>query len=658
MTFQIRFTSPGATPLVGATTGFSVIPPSGPPLYPGESARYAPTQRGALTVEYNTTTKRHQPTATTAAWLAYATNEPTSSVTITEQGSPALNRAALVAAIAGRGTTGPCKIRIANGIRITGEEIDIPPVYTSGGILRWTYIESVSVGAGTLRGEGQRVSLADDASLMAKMEMQTYNQRIFNFTNQTNGVRLTGLHFRVDTDLVASIRASQFGQNATVGGPGGGNSTWTYMGYLGWDVGNYSTSPLTRQTGEPQNIIVDRCILEGDDQIRFRRLLLANFHRFALINSWAENAGDSNNGDAQVIAVLSCTGDHYIWNNEMACAWGEHVIYGGGNAWAEQYVPKDMVVGYNRLTFRPRWHTQGRLHKNMLETKIGQRITWEGNLIENYYGFNRLGSQLYAIVAKSSDQGTGEVFASASDIVIRLNKLVRSSGFFVIQGGDYFGGGDYRATHKVDFSHNVQLPWNPADLGIAEEITTLHGLRIGGERTGTFFGSDEWKRVTDIAIRHNAWYCATRIQPTENYKWAMSFGNAGNPPEMRRWDISNNVLAGLDIAGGWGIIANYEDSPNTTVPLPVSWTFPVKTAVVSEGNLVTGISDQAAQLFATLGSTNRGALTLAAAGINSTTLTLGTGTIGKGIAQDGGDPGPDYDLIAACMVTTETGRGY
>ena len=642
----------------GALSGVGNTNINPAPLYPGESARYAPTQRGALTVEYNSTTRRHQPTATKAAWLAYATNEPTSSVTITEQGSPALNRAALVAALAGRGTTGPCKIRIANGIRITGEEINIPPVYTGEGVLRWTYIESVSVGAGTLRGEGQRVSLADDASLMAKIEMQTYNSRLFNFTTATNGVRITGIHMRVDPDLLPTLRASQFGQNATVGGPGGGNNTWTYLGYIGFDVTNYNTTPISRFTGQPQNIILDRCILEGDDQMRFRRLLLANFHRFALVNSWAENAGDSNNGDAQVVAVLSCPGDHFVWNNELACAWGEHVIYGGGNAHADEYVPRDMVVGYNRLTFRPRWHTQGRLHKNMLETKVGQRITWEGNLIENYYAFNRLGSQLYAIVAKSSDQGTGELFASASDMVIRLNKLVRSSGFFTIQGGDYFGGGDYRATNKVDFSHNVQLPWDPTDLGLTTEITNLTGLRIGGERSGSFFGSDEWKRVTDVAIRHNAWFCATRIDPTENYKWGLVFQNAGNPPIMRRWDISNNVIAGVDIASGWVIIGNYEDSPNTTVPLPVSWTFPVKTGVTSQGNLMTGISNQATQLDATLGPTNRGAATLAAAGINSTTLVLGNGTIGKGIAQDGGDPGPDYTLIAACMATAETGRGY
>lgn len=654
MTLQLQFRAGSQTAL-----GSEVLPvPSGSLRY--ASARYLPTQRGSLNVQYNSATGMHEFTPEKAAWLSYVTHEPPTEVIVTEMGSPTANRNRIIQVLEDRLTGGPRKIRIQSGIRITGEEIPVPPVYDGNGLVLWTYIESIAVGSGALRAEGQRVGF-DDASLMPKFEMQTYNQRIFRFDTQTNGVRMTGLHMRIDPDRLPTLRASQFGQSAVVGLYNGG-FVWSYLGYVGFDPvrKDSPSTPLYRVVGEPQNIIIDRCIIEGDDQMRFIRVLHPNFTHFACVNSWIENAGASNESDSQAIGVGSCRGDHIVWNNEIACAWGEHIIYGGGTTWAEEYLCKDMYVGHNLLTFRDRWHTQGRLHKNMLETKVGVRVTWEGNLIENYYGFDRLGSQLYAIVAKSTDQGSGEPFASAYDMVIRLNKLVRSSGFFVIVGGDYNTNSTFKATHKVDFSHNVQLPWNPDDLNITtNHIIDITGLTIGSEQAGVFEGSDERRRVTDVSIRHNAWFCAHRLPPGENYNAALTLKHSGFQPELRRYDISNNVMAALNPGPGYVIKGNYEQNPSySTIGLPNSWNVPTKTSVTSQGNLITGITNQSTQLDATMGSSNRGASTLAAAGINASTLALASNSIGKGIAQDGKDPGPDYQLLEVAMRIAATGRDY
>lgn len=368
-------------------------PYSGSPAAP--TARYTPVYTLPSQVQFNAANNLVELTAAARTRIAYATNVPPTSITIADTGSTTGNKAALQAAIdAAFAGTGPRRILLKPGVEY-GYGIDMNKV-NNAGASAWVYIESETVSSGSLRAEGQRVGL-DDASLMPKFGCVVYNVAVFVLGMNTQRVRFTGLHFRTDPSAINSLAAGPYGFPGT-----GAGYTFTYQGFIGYDL--FGINPTTPR---PQDIIVDRCIMQGEDNIRYRRLFLANFQRFVVRDSYLENAGDPGNGDSQVIAVLSSPGDNIFINNALYCANGEHILFGGSNSGAPGQVAEDIVVLENFFGFHSRWgpKAQNRLHKNMFELKWGVRVLFERNIIQDYYGYGRLGSQFFAYVLKTSDQG-------------------------------------------------------------------------------------------------------------------------------------------------------------------------------------------------------------------------------------------------------------
>lgn len=627
---------------------------------------YAPRYTLPYQVQYNGSTKRCDLTSATLTRLAYATDiAGTTPVTLANSGSTSSNQTALEDAIndaiAANGTAlvhARRRIRLTPGAGEwgTGYEWNTA-LFDQNGIGCKLIIESTAVGS-TLRAEGQRVGL-DDAALMPVFGLTTYNVPAFRFFGNARRIRFVGIYFGISAASVVALRAGVFGRATTIPG---NDAPFTYNGHLCYE---HTLPPFAvREAGTPADIHVDRCVLIGDDEVRVRRLVYANFDRFACTDSYLECAGDYGGApDSQAITCISAAGDHIVRNCGIYQAFGEHCIYGGGPTFGPQFGNADLVWMDNDLGFLDRWgpvtatNPGGRnfLHKNMWECKVAQRVLIEGNRIRNYYGYGRFLNQFRAIVFKASDQNEGEDFILSRDITCRLNLFERVSGVLQIVGGDRFeGAGDFKALHRLEFSFNANLPWDQAALGLGYSSASIvqygHSAALAG-LDGTVADPEKYL-VTDLAIRYNTLWGSDA--PGENYIPTLAFDMSYSAtPSIVRLTLSNNLLAGVNPYPGWPLTIT--NSVNA-LGLPTDWTRTVRTGVVSNNNAMSGVTNQATQLTATLGASNIGVATFAGLQLNATTLQPNAGSPILGASEDGLNIGADWTLLTAATTRALTGR--
>lgn len=627
---------------------------------------YAPRYTLPTQVQYNAGTRRCELTSATVTRLAYATDTAgTTPVTLANSGSTATNADALATAIANViAANGTANVHNLRRIRLTpgagewgtGYEWNTALV-DNNGVGCFLVIESTAVGT-TLRAEGERVGL-DDAALMPVFGLTTYNLPAFRFFGAARRIRFVGIYFGISAASVVALRAGQYGRAST---PPGNDAPFTFNGHLCYEhhLPPFNSSDVAiagRQSGTPADIRVDRCVLVGDDDVRIRRLMLANFDRFACTDSYLECAGDyAGAPDSQAITTISTNGDHIVRNCGIYQAHGEHVIYGGGPVYGAQFANADVVWMDNDLGFLTRWGPGAAnfVHKNHWECKVAERVLIEGNRIRDYYGYGRFGNQFRAIVFKASDQLTGEAFVQARNITCRLNLFERVSGVFQIVGGDRFAGaGDFKALHRLEFAFNANLPWDQAAVGLGFSAASIVQYSAGTPpATAGTVDDPEKYLVTDLAIRYNTLWGADA--PGENFTPTLTFAmEYSATPELRRLTLSNNALAGVNPYPGWPITLV---NNTNTVGLPTDWTRTVRTDVVSRNNAMSGVTNQATQLDASLGSSNLGYSTLAGLGLNTTTLQPNGGSPLIGASEDGLNIGADWTLLTAATTRSLTGR--
>jgi hypothetical protein len=134
-------------------------------------------------------------------------------------------------------------------------------------------------------------------------------------------------------------------------------------------------------TTEPSDITIDRCYVHGSDDGDFRRGVLMNGARLAVIESYLENFHDEN-GDSQAVASINGPGPMKIVNNFLEAA-SENILFGGADPSVGGLVPADIEIRRNLITKRLSWQTAGVPVKNTFELKNARRLLIEGNTFEN-----------------------------------------------------------------------------------------------------------------------------------------------------------------------------------------------------------------------------------------------------------------------------------
>jgi hypothetical protein len=146
----------------------------------------------------------------------------------------------------------------------------------------------------------------------------------------------------------------------------------------------------------PHHIIFDRCYLHGDALKGTRRAIVLNARSIAVIDSYLSDFKEKG-ADAQALVNWNGPGPFKIVNNYLEAS-GENVMFGGANVTIPNVIPSDIEVRHNHFfkplrwkSDDPSWDGSSWTIKNLFELKAGQRILFDGNLLENSWAQGQVG---------------------------------------------------------------------------------------------------------------------------------------------------------------------------------------------------------------------------------------------------------------------------
>lgn len=258
---------------------------------------------------------------------------------------------------------------------------------------QWIVIRSAdpSFDAGGRRPEGVRVD-PSDAGAMPQIRAAGGNAPAIRAEAGAHGYRLVGLDVAPDdqvSDLVNLIEL----------GPG---------------------SDTTADT-EPSDIVIDRSYIHGSDTGNYRRGVLMNGVRLALIDSYVANFHDAG-GDSQAVAGWNGPGPFKIVNNYLEAA-SENIIFGGTDPAIPNLVPSDIEIRGNLSTKRLAWRGAHIPVKNTFELKDARRVLVQGNTFEHAWVSAQDGT---AILLKSANQD-GRCTGCVTEYVTFRDNIVRGA---------------------------------------------------------------------------------------------------------------------------------------------------------------------------------------------------------------------------------------
>lgn len=263
---------------------------------------------------------------------------------------------------------------------------DVPPG-------QWVVIRSAdaSFDAGGRRPEGVRVD-PSDAGVMPQLRAAGGNAPAIRAEPGARGYRLVGLDIAPDGAAADLVNLIELG----------------------------SGSDTTAET-EPSDIVIDRSYIHGNDNGNYRRGVLMNGVRLAVIDSYISNFHDAG-GDSQAIAGWNGPGPFKIVNNYLEAA-SENIIFGGADPAIPNLVPSDIEIRGNLSTKRLAWRNAHIPVKNTFELKDARRVLVQGNTFEHTWVSAQDGT---AILLKSVNQN-GNCTGCVTEYVTFRDNIVRGA---------------------------------------------------------------------------------------------------------------------------------------------------------------------------------------------------------------------------------------
>ena len=319
-------------------------------------------------------------------------------------------------------------------------------------------------------------------------------------------------------------------------------------GVYAQDVIQVGTAGETSVNQLPHDLDFDRDYIHGDSAAGGKRGIALNGASTTVENCYI-SAFFSTWQDTQALAGWNGPGPFQITNNYLE-AGTETVAFGGAQPAIQGVIPSDISIQNNYL-FKPlSWEPGSSSYagvpiwvKNHLELKNAQRVTFDGNTLENnWVGADQRG---YAFMFDVRTLGNSAPWSVVTGIKITNNIIKHSGGGVSISGHDSDGSGS---------SGNVLIQNN-----LWEDISSSWG--DDGHLFGIFDG------VQGVTIDHNTAFQTGFIMgfdvgPSYNVSytnnislngWGVTGDNAGGgTPALNAYDIggtfSNNVLIGAPAA--------------------------------------------------------------------------------------------------------------
>jgi len=582
---------------------FGLFPPIVPPdpdPDPGEPGQYdylAPIYDLPAGMTYNPDTGFVVGTVMDTTY-----DPPSTTVTLTDQGSRSANAAALASAIttAAAGGTGT-RIRLAAGADYGGN-YSLPANNSTG----WIYIESDALAE---MPAGTRVT-PDDLEHMPLMYMTAVNTPVFTFGDPTatgrSRYRFVGLAFTFAPSGVSWNTIAQTVDNS---------------------AGGFVSSTLNREDAAEMvsDIVVDRCYFHGgplDANRNCRRFVFLNGSYIAMIDSFLEDSF-WRGSDGQCFLATCGAGPYKVVNNYLAAAaQGENIMFGGSS---NHIVCSDIELQRNHFDMPRRYHdaiVDGVLggQKNLFETKQGIRLLMQGNLFTNYRS-DAIGSQFFPIGLKSSDDSGGDwPNTDTRDVTWRLNEL-RDCG-----GTSYY----------FSWIRGFGIQFDGCDLTCNRQL--IPSYVSGTQRSFSM----QFNLITRLRLLHNTFWAHT----AEAGEYATAILDTSGPSEpLEGYQILDNIFAIADF-----MYANYWFAVDSGSNGLTGWESVADEDCVFEHNVVTRTTS--------LPANNTSIASIATAELEGARLELGEESPCLGVAREGRDPGAVHSLIDAALVGVEHEYDY
>lgn len=217
----------------------------------------------------------------------------------------------------------------------------------------------------------------------------------------------------------------------------------------------------------PQNIVFDRCYLEGNGTNPYgtqtggipkvRKGINMDGANISVVNCYIEGINDIGS-DSSAVGTVRGPGPLLIQNNFLE-ADGENILFGGGGAYTDGQVIHDVTIRKNHIFKRLSWLTEkdagvnSAAVKNLVEIKMMQRVLYEQNVLENHWNDAQPGP---SIVWKASTQQNEyqKDFTYCEDVVFRYNWIINvSCGFSIVALGA--GADGHVETRRYSIHDNV-----------------------------------------------------------------------------------------------------------------------------------------------------------------------------------------------------------
>src|SRR2546428_12623443 len=229
----------------------------------------------------------------------------------------------------------------------------------------------------------------------------------------------------------------------------------------------------------PHHLLIDRCYLHGDAGFGQRRGIALNSADTKVINSYFKDFKGVTQ-DTQAIMGWNGPGPFLIENNYLEPA-GENILFGGSDPNTPNLIPSDIVIRRNLVSKPTAWMTQTWTVKNLVEFKNAQRVTVEGNTIENNWA---AGQQGYAILFTPRNQSGTAPWTIVRDVTVQHNVIRHVAAVFNICGYDNLATSEQ--TQNIDIRNNLIYDVSTAWVKPGQTANGRLGVIGGGPKSVGF----------------------------------------------------------------------------------------------------------------------------------------------------------------------------
>ena len=217
-------------------------------------------------------------------------------------------------------------------------------------------------------------------------------------------------------------------------------------------------STQTSLSSVAHDLIIDRCYIHGDAVNGQKRAIALNSAATTIVNSYVSDI-KSSQSDAQAIQGSNGPGPYLIANNYLEAS-GENIMFGGADPFIANLVPSDITIKQNYISKPVSWRGQAWTVKNLIELKNAQRVTIDGNLIENNWAAAQVG---YAILLTPRNQDGTAPWTVVQQVQFTNNIVRHVASVFNVLGHD--SPNTSRATNTITIRNNLFLDVSKANWG-------------------------------------------------------------------------------------------------------------------------------------------------------------------------------------------------